>query len=129
MTSRVFAAAATMLVAVSLRAGPPAYTYYPDIRAACEKIAHMRIGPGGVTRAQANLLADTYFQIYLGQCGGAEPVQQMKGFWNAPVVVGYAGVRDGALRIDRPTGVVSYRDKPTLLPKDFPHAFLREYAH
>jgi len=88
----------------------------------------MRIVPSGVTRAQANLLADTYFQIYLGQCGGAEPVQQTKGYWSAPVVVGYAGVRDGALRIDSSTGAVSYRDKPTLHPKDFPRAFLREYS-
>ena len=129
MTPRLFAAAATMLVAVSLRAAAPAYTYYPHIRAACEKIAHMRIGSDGVTRAQANLLADAYFQIYLGGCGGAEPVQSMKGHWSAPVIVGYAGVRDGAFRIDRLTGAVSYRGRPTLYPKDFPRAFLQEYSH
>jgi hypothetical protein len=125
----MFVATATMLVAVSLKAAPPAYTYYPHIRAACEKIAHMRIAPSGVTRGQANLLADTYFQIYLGQCGGAEPVQAMKGYWSAAVIVGYAGVREGAFRIDRLTGAVSYRGRPSLYPKDFPHAFLQEYSH
>jgi hypothetical protein len=95
MTPRLVVAIASMLLFTSLRAAPPAYVYYPDLRAACQKIARMSIGPAGVTRAQANVLADTYFQIYLGQCGGAEPVRQIKGFWSAPVVAGYAGVRDG----------------------------------
>ena len=129
MTPRLFAATASILLVASLEAAPPASVYYPELRVACQKIARMSMGPAGVTRAQANLLADTYFQIYLGQCGGAEPVQQMKGYWSAPVVVGYAGVRDGALRIDRLTGAVSYRDRPTLYPKDFPRAFSREYSH
>jgi hypothetical protein len=129
MTPRLFVAVAILLVAISLRAAPQAYTYYPQIRAACEKIAHMKIGRDGVTRAQADLLADTYFRIYLGGCGGPDPAQSKNGYWSAPVVVGYAGSHEGAFRIDQLTGAVSYRDRPTLYPKDFLRAFLREYSH
>jgi hypothetical protein len=128
MTQRLFATICAVLLGGSLLAAKPAYLDFPEIRASCEKVAHMRIGPSGVTRTQADLLADTYFQIFLGQCGGSGPVQQMRDHWSAPVVVGIAGAHDGALRIDRFTGAVSYHRKPTLLPKDFPSAFFREYS-
>lgn len=129
MTRWLFLAVIGIAITASLAAAPPAYVYYPELGGACQKIANMTIGPTGVSRAQANLLADTYFRIYLGGCGGTEPAQQMKDYWRAPVVVGFGAVHDGALRIDRLTGAVSYRGHPTLHPKDFPNAFLREYSH
>ena len=110
-------------------AAPSACAADPELAAKCEKIAHMRIGSSGVTRAQADLLADAYFRIYLGGCGGPETAQRMNGYWKVATVVGYGGAPDEPFRIDRANGKVSCRGKPTLLPKDFPSAFVREYSH
>jgi hypothetical protein len=105
------------------------FAYTRELDAACRKAAHLRIGPEGISTAQADLLADTYFQVYFGLCGGPERPQQHVHYWSVPILVGYAGARVGAIRIDRFTGATSYPGKPTVYPKDFPHALSREYPH
>jgi hypothetical protein len=86
----------------------------------------MKVGLHGVTREQADSLADMYFQIYFGACGGPERAQLRNHYWNVPILIGYAGARAGAIHVSRSAGAVSYPGKPTLYPRDFPRALSLE---
>lgn len=129
MRSRLLFTLTALLLQTSLCLAEQAVSADHELASACRKAARMIIGRNGVTRAQADLLAETYFQIYYGSCGGALRAQQHERYWSAPILVGPAGVEDGAIRVDRITGAVSHPGKPTVYPKDFPHALSREYSH
>jgi hypothetical protein len=91
----------------------------PYLQGQRQKAAHIAIGREGVTRKQAELLAEVYFFSEVNGCGGPDAPVKRGRDWIVPVRVGYAGALAGALRIHGSTGAVSYAGHPTRLPKDF----------
>ena len=109
-----------ILVAVLCASGAMAQTTPdPYLERQRQKAARIVIGSEGVTRQQAELLAEVYFYSEVNGCGGPLAPQKRDKDWMVPVLVGPAGSRAGALRIRGSTGAVSYPGHRTLLPEDF----------
>ena len=74
-----------------------------------------------ISAREARRLASTYMVRYITGCGGVtEPIAHGN-VWEVPLRFGVAGTPRGAIRVDRATGVVSYRfadqHYPTVSPK------------
>jgi hypothetical protein len=103
--------------AVSALAAPDPYLVQQR-----QKATRIIIGSEGVTRQQAELLAEVYFFSEVNGCGGPDSPHKRGRDWIVPVRIGPAGAPAGALRISGSSGAVSYKGYPTLLPRDFKKA-------
>src|SRR5689334_7742056 len=84
---------------------------------------------GGISAARARRLASDYMTCYINGCGGVEEPIARADYWEVPVRSGIIGAREGAIHVDRRTGVVSYRwrgtSHPTLSPKELDQVIKR----
>ena len=62
-----------------------------------------------ITAEEASRLAVTYTVVHVTGCGGTEAPISRGDYWEVPLRAGAVGAREGALRVDRRTGTVSYR--------------------
>jgi len=73
-----------------------------------------------ISQSRAHQLATCYFARYFpsGGCGGAALPTLQGDHWESVVGLGYASKPGGTIRVDRPTGKVSYdgpfQPKPTV---------------
>jgi hypothetical protein len=66
---------------------------------------------------RAYALAATYRLRFISLCGASgEPILHAN-YWEVPIVVGQGAEPAGSIRVDRHTGKVSYRGKPTVTPE------------
>jgi hypothetical protein len=63
---------------------------------------------------EARSIASAYSGDFISGCGGADEPRLVKGIWEFPVRIGYAGkLVVPILRIDAASGKISYRGGPT----------------
>ena len=67
-----------------------------------------------VTADRAWHLAAMYYSHYVSGCGGVGDIVARGDYWEAPVYFGYAGTRQGSIRVHRHSGTVSYGGHPTV---------------
>jgi len=83
----------------------------------------------GVSATRARRLASDYVLCYIGGCGGAGEAIAHRAYWEIPIRVGIAGAREGAIWVDRRSGVLSYSgngpSQPTVSPEELKKALKR----
>jgi hypothetical protein len=88
----------------------------------------------GVSATRARRLASDYMLCYIGGCGGVEEPIAHGDYWEIPIRVGIVGAREGAIHVDRRTGVLSYswngKSQPTVSPEQLKKVIKRIfYSH
>ena len=68
----------------------------------------------GVDKGEAAILAENYFSMYLGSCGGVELPIEKGDYWESGVVAGIAGERLEPIIIEKKTGRISWAGGPTI---------------
>lgn len=69
---------------------------------------------------EAYVLANAYFQVYSGLCGGAELPRDRGDHWEAATVVGYWGREGKPIIIEKKTGTTYSADMPKVVnPRDY----------
>lgn len=78
-------------------------------------MAHLDVRDG-IDMREACFLSDLYFLRYEGYCGAAGPLKQTKTHWIFDTVVGYGGTPGNDIRIDKVSGRIDHRGKPSSIP-------------
>jgi hypothetical protein len=91
---------------------------YPTVDARRHQLeAQLRgvVADDGISAAEADVIAQSYFLRFGPGCGAAAPVTDGGALWVASTVVGYAAVPTREpIRIDKHTGSVTWSDGPAI---------------
>jgi hypothetical protein len=80
-----------------------------DVKAALARVSADK----GIGYAEARMLTEAYFAVFLSGCGFAEGPTLQQGIWRSRARVGYAGEPlPGAIEVDARTGAIGYQRCP-----------------
>jgi hypothetical protein len=81
-----------------------------DIKPALARVSTEK----GIGHAEAKVLTEAYFAVFLSGCGFAEGPTLKQGVWRSKARVGYAGdPLPGAIEVDAKTGAIGYQRCPS----------------